>query len=169
MFKLLTAVLFLLVPMTGFAQSPPLIRQAEEFVRTLNINVQTINPRAFRFSNTLQGKTWVIFVIEREAVEQLLIYSVFPQAIPAAQRQTAMEFITRANYGMSIGNFEMDLSDGEIRYKTSIDGQGMAMNRTILNGLIQHNASTFFQYWEGLEGIRSGRLNALQAIRLVEG
>ena len=34
-------------------------------------------------------------------------------------RPLAMEFITRANYGLVIGNFEMDLKDGEIRYHTS--------------------------------------------------
>ena len=34
-------------------------------------------------------------------------------------RPHAMEFITRANYGLVIGNFEMDLKDGEIRYHTS--------------------------------------------------
>jgi hypothetical protein len=30
-----------------------------------------------------------------------------------------MEFITRANYGLVIGNFEMDAKDGEIRYHVS--------------------------------------------------
>ena len=34
-------------------------------------------------------------------------------------RPLAMEFMTRANYGLVIGNFEMDLKDGEIRYHTS--------------------------------------------------
>ena len=162
-------LMLLLVPITGFAQSSSLINQAQAFVSSLNIPTQQINPRAFRFNNTQQGKTWVMFVFEREAVNQLLIYSVFPHAIPAAHRQTAMEFITRANYGMSIGNFEMDLSDGEIRYKTSLDARGVAINDTILNVLLQTNASIMFQYWEGFEGIRRGELNAIQAIQLTEG
>lgn len=29
------------------------------------------------------------------------------------------EFLTRANYGLVFGNFEMDMHDGEIRYKPS--------------------------------------------------
>jgi hypothetical protein len=37
------------------------------------------------------------------------------------KQQTIAKFITRANYGMSLGNFELDFNDGEIRYKTSID------------------------------------------------
>jgi hypothetical protein len=34
-------------------------------------------------------------------------------------RPLANEFITRANYGLVIGNFEMDVKDGEIRYHVS--------------------------------------------------
>ena len=41
---------------------------------------------------------------------------VYPEAIA--------EFLTRTNYSMIIGNFELDFADGEIRYKTSIDVQG---------------------------------------------
>lgn len=36
-------------------------------------------------------------------------------------RTEVMEYITRANYGLKIGNFEMDCSDGEIRYKTYLE------------------------------------------------
>ncbi len=36
-------------------------------------------------------------------------------------RQTVVEFITRANCGLWIGDFEMDWGDGEARYKSSLD------------------------------------------------
>ena len=36
------------------------------------------------------------------------------------------EFITRANYGIAVGNFEFDYRDGEIRYKSNlISHQGL--------------------------------------------
>ncbi|HEY9747696.1 MAG TPA: YbjN domain-containing protein [Allocoleopsis sp.] len=56
----------------------------------------------------------------RENEEQFVFYSICPLVIPEAKRGAIAEFITRANYGMIIGNFEMDFEDGEIRYKTSI-------------------------------------------------
>ena len=31
------------------------------------------------------------------------------------------EFLTRANYGIMIGNFEMDFNDGEVRYKGALE------------------------------------------------
>lgn len=36
-----------------------------------------------------------------------------------------MEYITGANYGLRNGNFEMDVEDGEIRYKVYVNVKGM--------------------------------------------
>ncbi len=40
--------------------------------------------------------------------------------IPESHRQLIAEAITRANYGLKLGNFEMDLEDGELRYQTAM-------------------------------------------------
>ncbi|TWU10414.1 YbjN domain-containing protein [Allorhodopirellula heiligendammensis] len=40
--------------------------------------------------------------------------------IPASHRQLITEAITRANYGLKLGSFEMDLEDGELRYQTAL-------------------------------------------------
>jgi hypothetical protein len=60
----------------------------------------------------------------RVDLEQFLFYVVAPAKAPEAARMAVAEFITRANYGLRIGNFEMDFSDGEVRYKSSIDFEG---------------------------------------------
>lgn len=43
----------------------------------------------------------------------------YPVLVKEKFRPAAMEFITRANYGLVIGNFEMDCTDGEVRYHIS--------------------------------------------------
>lgn len=43
----------------------------------------------------------------------------YPVMVKEKFRPAAMEFITRANYGLVIGNFEMDCADGEVRYHIS--------------------------------------------------
>jgi hypothetical protein len=50
-------------------------------------------------------------------VLQILIQ--YPVMVKEKFRPAAMEFITRANYGLVIGNFEMDCNDGEVRYHVS--------------------------------------------------
>ena len=43
-------------------------------------------------------------------------------------RAKAAEYLTRANYGLHNGNFEMDFRDGEIRYKVFCRSGDVALN-----------------------------------------
>lgn len=45
-------------------------------------------------------------------------YAICPLNADEDTRPVVAEYLTRANYGLNNGNFEMDYSDGEIRYKT---------------------------------------------------
>ena len=49
-----------------------------------------------------------------------------PDKGDAATMKRTAEFLTRANYGLVFGNFEMDMHDGEIRYKTFVPCGGEA-------------------------------------------
>ncbi|MFP4414883.1 MAG: hypothetical protein ACLFVV_26025, partial [Coleofasciculus sp.] len=68
--------------------------------------------------------SWNCYAKAREDEEQFVFYSICPIKVPKTKRRILGEFIARANYGMMIGNFELDFTDGEIRYKTSIDVEG---------------------------------------------
>jgi hypothetical protein len=67
-----------------------------------------------------QGKQgqWTAYVKIRQSPPQFLFYSFYPESVPPDQRVAMGEFITRANYGAFIENFEMDWNDGELRYKS---------------------------------------------------
>lgn len=69
----------------------------------------------------------IIDTDEKEGANFLLIYVIYTVRVPEARRQHVMELITRANYKMTLGNFEMDSGDGEIRFRISLDliGQGI--------------------------------------------
>ncbi len=55
--------------------------------------------------------TWSCVARVREDHEQLVFYSISPIETPQEKRPAIAEILTRANYGMVIGNFEMDYSD----------------------------------------------------------
>ena len=60
--------------------------------------------------------------------ETVTCYHTAPIKVPVEQRAAVSEFITRANYGLTKGNFEMDFSDGELRYKTTISQHDLLRN-----------------------------------------
>jgi len=71
----------------------------------------------FKLGMTLENGRTDSFIDVRKKDNQVLIYAVCPTNIPPAQRARIAEFITRANYCLILGNFEMDFNDGELRFK----------------------------------------------------
>lgn len=84
------------------------------------------------------------------------------------QMTTAMEFICRANYGLRNGNFELDLNDGEIRYKSFVDCEGALPSREIVKNSIYVPAAMFKRYSEGITSILYKNATAKEAIEKCE-
>lgn len=105
----------------------------------------------------------------REEQEQFVFYSVCPIKVPEQKRLAVAEYLTRANYGLVIGNFEMDFSDGEVRYKTSIDVEGDELTPALVKNLVYVNLHTHDRYLPGLMGIIFANLSPQQAISQIEG
>ncbi|MCS6820133.1 MAG: YbjN domain-containing protein, partial [Chitinophagales bacterium] len=84
-------------------------------------NVFDENPNKKAWLINLQLKNGAVRVIIEYFPQNLVvsIYSVFAINIPEPKRKAVAEYITRANYGLLLGNFEMDFNDGEVRFKNS--------------------------------------------------
>ena len=78
------------------------------------------------------------------------------------------EFITRANYGLNHGNFEMDYRDGEIRYKTSLFSDDEIPTHEQIEAMIYINVTTLDNYGNGLAMIAFGMGTPEDAIRMCE-
>src|SRR5437868_9878284 len=45
----------------------------------------------------------------------------FAPAVPPARRDEVARFLTRSNWELLIGSFEMDYDDGSVRFRTGVD------------------------------------------------
>ncbi len=108
------------------------------------------------------------YVIAREEDKQLSVYSVFPVKVPEAKRYSISTFITLINYGIIIGNFEMNFYDGEIRYKTSIDVEGDNLTPTLMKHLVYSNVTTMDKYLPGIMSVIYGNVSPEEAISRIE-
>ena len=108
----------------------------------------------------VQGKQgeWVCIVRVFEQTERLLVYSLLPRDVPKSEREKVALMLTQINYGLVLGNFEMDLGDGEVRYKTSMDVEGIEPSRLMLRNLLFGNFFSMDLYFKAL-------MNALDSDR----
>ena len=78
------------------------------------------------------------------------------------------DFICRANYGLRNGNFELDMTDGELRYKVFVDCDGITPTDEIIWGSIIIPAMMFDRYAPGILDIMFKGSTAEEAIAKCE-
>jgi hypothetical protein len=105
----------------------------------------------------------------RADLQQFIFYAVATFRVAEDSRLAVAEFITRANYGLRIGNFEMDFSDGEVRYKSSIDFEGERLTRNLIKYAIYPVVQTMDYYMPGLMKVAFGGMAPHEAIQEIEG
>lgn len=110
----------------------------------------------FHFRLTLDGKlkeTRYCIIINED---DYTVYAYSPIGADKGDEQmmSAMaDFICRANYGMKNGNFELDMMDGEIRYKCYVDCENMIPSADVIRNSIYCPASMLDRYGGGIVGI----------------
>jgi hypothetical protein len=108
------------------------------------------------------------FAQVRTDLEQFVFYVMAPVKAPEDVRQAVAEYITRANYGLRIGNFEMDFRDGEVRYKSSLDFEGVDLAPELIQHAIYPAVQTMDRYLPGLMRVIYGGASPAEAIDEIE-
>ncbi len=97
------------------------------------------------------------------------IYTVFPIKAPEGKRDAIAAFLTRANYGLILGNFELDFDDGEIRFKvTTICGEDNVLPMDVMERTFDMGFCMFDRYGEGLLSVLYGNAAPIEAVDAIE-
>jgi hypothetical protein len=106
---------------------------------------------------------WLAHVRVREGQQQVSCYSILPLKVPELKRMAVAEFITRVNYDMIIGNFELDLRDGEVRYKTALEIEQGQTTEGLLDRLVYANMMVMDRYLLSLMSVIYGSVSPEEA------
>jgi len=104
--------------------------------------------------STLRNTDVIISIRDDERGFSVFAYS--PITPKASETQSMMEvakFITLANYTRYLGNFEMDFSDGEVRYKTAVMCFENIPNQEEIEWLVDIPVLMIQKYGDGLAQI----------------
>lgn len=100
------------------------------------------------FALGMRGRTgsWMVRIHVHETSRTVVIHSLVYLTTPVEKRLPIAALLTRANYGLVLGNFEMDFEDGEIRYKTSLCVEGGELTLPMMHHLFAVNIATTDQW-----------------------
>lgn len=100
---------------------------------------------------------------------EIIIYSTFFFNIEKNMLSKIMELITEINYGMQIGNFELDLYDGELKFKTStVYDSKSGLSESVLRDLVYINMSAMERYYPAIKAVIDGKSSPQKAISNIE-
>lgn len=121
-------------------------------------------------SSRFSGKNgdYACFARIRSEQGQVVFYTMLSVNVPPEKRATAAEYLTRVNYGMIIGNFEMDYVDGEVRYKTSLDVSGATLTNELMQHIVYANVLTMDRYAGGMMRVIYGDVAPATAVDEIE-
>ena len=100
--------------------------------------------------------------------DHIRTYAILPNHIPERKRELVCRFITRANYDLLNGNLEMDLNDGEVRYKTYLYAKDRIPAQNEIERYIDISFLTLDRYAEGIMKILYADLDDKAAVEFVE-
>lgn len=122
----------------------------------------------FEFGMNIKSKLQKckVMVIIRE--NGITCRALSPMYVDPESRAAAVEYITRANYGLISGNFEFDYNDGEIAYKTYLRCEGTLPDIAVFEHTID---TTFFmlqRYGDGLTKVLFAGMSPEEAVKEAE-
>jgi hypothetical protein len=115
-----------------------------------------------------ENGNWACFAQSLDEKDRFVFYSSLEMRVPANKRAVVAEYLTRANYGMIIGNFEMDFADGEVRFRTSVDIEGGELTREMIKNLAYSNVLMMDRYLPGLMSVVYAGATPAEAIEKAE-
>ena len=111
---------------------------------------------ALRTSHEDDNGQWNCVAMVNEDEARLVFFSVFPHDVKANRYTAVGEYLNRANYGLPVGNFEIDYSDGMVRFKTSIEFGEADASPELIGPVVYANVTVMNRYLPGLLRVVQG-------------
>lgn len=100
--------------------------------------------------------SWTLSIQVVEGANLVLLYTICPFTIAAERRPGVSELLTRLNHGLTLGNFELDLTDGEVRFKTSLAVGNEGLSEALLERLIRASGRGMQAFLPAIEAVARG-------------
>ncbi len=117
----------------------------------------------FRMAIALENAKTDCIIDIRIPDKIVAVFIISPVNVPESGRKRLSEFLVMANFGLILGGFEMDMDDGELRYKSSFiyneEGEENEFRQHLFNALY-----TMDRYFPGIMAVLFAGLEPRVAI-----
>lgn len=133
-------------------ENMPMFERFKEYLKMVELNYSIVEDETvIMFSYMSKGNYQCIIDVDDEN-KIVIIYTILGSLVELEKRNRIAQLLTKINFGIRIGNFEMDYEDGQIRYKTSIIYDGLKdFENDFLEHLLMYNLVKTDEYYQAIE------------------
>lgn len=118
----------------------------------------------FKIQNKLNQVRFVLDIHDAFYVA----YACINLNVDEANRKAVSEFFTRANFGLNFGNFELDMNDGEVRYKHTVDCDHCSLSSEMIERSLNIPIFMYQRYGDNMLKVMFGMVSPEEAVKLAE-
>ncbi|MED5373675.1 MAG: YbjN domain-containing protein [Myxococcota bacterium] len=143
-----------------------LLQILAEFLESINWRWELVDDNGNVLGTTVEGENgrFTCYGHAHDGRQQLVFYSLCPVQCPPERRQAMAELLARINFGMILGNFELDFGDGEIRYKTALDTEHLEFSAEGCRQLVFPNCMMMDRYLPAIRHVADDQASPEGAI-----
>lgn len=98
-----------------------------------------------------KGLTWECTITVFEAEKVLLVHSLVLDPVPPHLRNEMALHLAELNQSRVYGNFELDREEGEVRFKTYVDGNATEITPTVIERALLTNLKAMQNALPGIQ------------------
>lgn len=121
--------------------------QVRTFLDAADVRYRTRDEvRVIEAGFKLESGRFPVFIQVQDEPTLVVVITELPLTIPEALRPQAAEVVARANHGLRLGHFDLDMSDGEVTYRATMPAGEDGIERDPFESLMRASLWTVDKY-----------------------
>jgi hypothetical protein len=104
-----------------------------------------------------QGVSHSVEIQVREDSKFVMGTLTYKRKCDANNRHRMVIFMNQQNFELSLGGFEMDPESGKVRYRNSVDVEGIELTEVFVNNFVRAIAVHGCRFWDPIEKVMDGK------------
>lgn len=139
------------------------------FLKAAGWHYQIVEPGALiRASARSEHGTWVVYLRADESSRRVVCHTLMDLNIPTELRPRVLEYLSRVNYQLPLGSFDMDVDSGDIRFKTGAEVPAGLFSTAAARALATAGVHASERYFSGVLAVVYSGLSPTAALARVE-
>lgn len=125
---------------------------------------QQVDPNTVFLALANPHGVYQIYITADDEKDFVRVICQYGSRVPIDRRVAVAEALTRINWQRAIGGFDMDFSDGEVRFRVGIDVEGGLLSAQMVDNMVGFSLHTMDKYHDALMRIAFGDADPETAI-----